>query len=97
MLVHVASSCSESSLCVLHYHDQFHQQPLVPCKPHGTYALQRPQQVAATQVAILDGNNQKVPTGKIGEVCVKGPNVTAGYLNNPSANKEAFAGAHPAC
>ena len=30
--------------------------------------------------------------GKIGEVCIRGPNVTAGYLNNPSANQEAFAG-----
>ena len=47
------------------------------------------------QVAVLDGNNQKVPTGKVGEVCIQGPNVTAGYLNNPSANKEAFAGEPP--
>eukprot|EP00983_Pelagomonas_calceolata_P067040 1149325-Pelagomonas_calceolata.AAC.4 len=30
--------------------------------------------------------------GAIGEVCVRGPNVTAGYLNNPKANEEAFAG-----
>ena len=44
------------------------------------------------QVAVLDGNNQQVPTGKIGEVCIRGPNVTKGYLNRPEANKEAYAG-----
>lgn len=43
-------------------------------------------------MGILDGKNQLMPPGKIGEVCIQGPNVTKGYLNNPSANKEAFAG-----
>ena len=47
----------------------------------------------ALQVAILDQQNQKLPTGKIGEVCINGPNVTKGYLNRPEANQEAFAGA----
>ena len=44
------------------------------------------------QVAILDAGNRPLPPGKIGEVCSRGPNVTKGYLNNPAANKEAFAG-----
>ena len=44
------------------------------------------------QVAILDKNNRILPAGQAGEVCILGPNVTAGYLNNPSANVEAFAG-----
>ena len=44
------------------------------------------------QVAVLDGSNRQVPTGKIGEVCIQGPNVTKGYLNRPEANKEAYAG-----
>ena len=50
------------------------------------------QAAACKQVAVLDGSNQPVQAGKIGEVCIRGPNVTAGYLNNPAANKEAFAG-----
>ena len=44
------------------------------------------------QVGILDQKNKLVPTGKIGEVCIQGPNVTKGYLNRPEANEEAFAG-----
>lgn len=47
---------------------------------------------SAVQVAVLDGGNRQVPTGKIGEVCIQGPNVTKGYLNRPEANKEAYAG-----
>ncbi|KAF5836348.1 acetyl-CoA synthetase-like protein [Dunaliella salina] len=44
------------------------------------------------KVAILDAQNRLLSPGAIGEVCVRGPNVTAGYLNNPKANEEAFAG-----
>ncbi|ORX91463.1 acetyl-CoA synthetase-like protein [Basidiobolus meristosporus CBS 931.73] len=39
------------------------------------------------QIAILD--EQGNPT-ELGEVCIKGENVTKGYLNNPAANKSSF-------
>ena len=45
----------------------------------------------------MDQQNQKLPVGKIGEVCINGPNVTKGYLNRPEANQEAFAGASKRC
>ena len=44
------------------------------------------------KVTILDERNQESPTGNIGEVCIRGPNVTKGYINRPEANEEAFAG-----
>ena len=44
------------------------------------------------KVTILNEKSQQVPTGKIGEVCIRGPNVTKGYINRPEANEEAFAG-----
>ena len=39
---------------------------------------------------ILNNNDTEVPTGEAGEVCVRGPNVTPGYLNRPDENKKAF-------
>jgi acyl-CoA synthetase (AMP-forming)/AMP-acid ligase II len=41
-------------------------------------------------VAILDRAGHRVPHGAEGEICIKGANVTPGYINNPKANEEAF-------
>jgi len=41
-------------------------------------------------VKILDQEGKEVPQGKEGEICIKGSNVTKGYLNNPEANKSSF-------
>ncbi|KAH6674604.1 hypothetical protein B0J14DRAFT_617276 [Halenospora varia] len=42
------------------------------------------------EVAILDGDGNKVPQGSEAEICIRGENVTKGYLNNPEANKSSF-------
>ena len=42
------------------------------------------------EVKILDGNGNEVPQGSEAEICIRGENVTKGYLNNPKANEESF-------
>lgn len=41
-------------------------------------------------VKILDQEGNEVPQGLEAEICVRGENVTKGYLNNPEANKSSF-------
>ena len=42
------------------------------------------------EVRILDEAGKEVPQGTAAEICVRGENVTKGYLNNPSANESSF-------
>ncbi|KAK0549351.1 hypothetical protein OC846_003551 [Tilletia horrida] len=42
------------------------------------------------EVKILDGQGREVAQGSEGEVCIRGANVTKGYINNDKANKESF-------
>jgi len=45
---------------------------------------------AGPEVAILGEEGKPLPPGQPGEVVIKGPNVTAGYVANESANAAAF-------
>ncbi|KAG8761884.1 hypothetical protein FRC11_012536 [Ceratobasidium sp. 423] len=42
------------------------------------------------EVSVRDDSGKEVKRGEIGEVCVRGANVTKGYWNNEKANKEGF-------
>ncbi|KAL3141143.1 hypothetical protein ABBQ38_003493 [Trebouxia sp. C0009 RCD-2024] len=69
---------------------QMTSNPLPKHGPHKPGTVGRAQ--GSVKVATLDQHNKATPPGKIGEVCIQGPNVTKGYLNRPEANEEAFAG-----
>ncbi|MCL4185623.1 MAG: AMP-binding protein, partial [Burkholderiaceae bacterium] len=45
---------------------------------------------AGPDVAIMDGSGRLLPPHNVGEVVIRGENVTRGYENNPKANAEAF-------
>jgi len=43
-------------------------------------------------IVSLDDPKQVLPTGEVGEIRIKGPNVTKGYWNKPKETAEAFVG-----
>ncbi len=45
---------------------------------------------AGPEVDIMDEQGKILPRGETGEIVIRGPNVTAGYENNPKANAENF-------
>jgi acyl-CoA synthetase (AMP-forming)/AMP-acid ligase II len=45
---------------------------------------------AGPEVAVMDDDGAILPQGGVGEVVIRGPNVTPGYDNNPAANERAF-------
>lgn len=63
--------------------------PLPQDGPHKPGSVGRAQGV---DIAILDETGTPCPASTVGEVCIRGRNVTRGYLNNPDANRASFAG-----
>jgi acyl-CoA synthetase (AMP-forming)/AMP-acid ligase II len=45
---------------------------------------------AGPELAVMDAEGALLPVGEVGEIVVRGANVTAGYQNNPDANASAF-------
>jgi fatty-acyl-CoA synthase len=48
------------------------------------------QKVLHTEVRIVDETGLDVPVGEMGELWVRGPNITPGYWNRPNANLSSF-------
>jgi len=66
-----------------------HQMTSNPLPP----AARRPGTVgiaAGPEVSVMDEAGTLLPAGDIGEIVIRGPNVSDGYENNPAANAEAF-------
>ncbi|MES1150579.1 MAG: AMP-binding protein, partial [Dongia sp.] len=65
---------------------QMASNPLPPlARKPGTVGI-----AAGPDMAIMDNAGNLLPRGATGEIVIRGPNVTAGYANNPKANAEAF-------
>ena len=65
---------------------QMASNPLPPeARKPGTVGI-----AAGPEIAILDTESRVQGPGQLGEVAIRGDNVTRGYRNNPEANNEAF-------
>ncbi len=65
---------------------QMASNPLPPRKRYpGSVGL-----AAGPEIAIMDEQGKLQPPGELGEVVIRGRDVTAGYENNPEANAKAF-------
>ncbi len=49
-------------------------------------------ELANNYLAIMDNQNNEMPEGKEGEICISGPVLAEGYLNNDPETKKAFIG-----
>ena len=66
-----------------------HQMASNPLPP----AVRKPGSVglaAGPEMAIMDDGGRVLPRGEVGEIVIRGANVTAGYESNAKANAEAF-------
>ncbi|MDH4419641.1 MAG: AMP-binding protein [Acidovorax sp.] len=60
--------------------------PVINTEFSGTIGLPLP----GIDIAIKDDEGNSLPQGESGEICIRGPNVMAGYYNQPEENAKAF-------
>jgi len=58
--------------------------PPAPRKP-GSVGI-----AAGPEIAVIDDDYHPLPPGGVGEIAIRGTNVTKGYVNNAKANRETF-------
>jgi acyl-CoA synthetase (AMP-forming)/AMP-acid ligase II len=66
-----------------------HQMASNPLPPHPRFAGSVGI-AAGPDIGIMDENGALLPTGELGEIVIRGRNVTQGYESNPDANAKAF-------
>lgn len=68
--------------------DKYHD----PQGPFAAKIASAGQPIFTVEVRIVDAQDRQVPQGDIGEIAVRGPNVMAGYWNNPEDTAYALRG-----
>lgn len=68
-----------------------HQMTSNPLPKHGVHKPGTVGKGTNVEITIMAEDGKILPVGVVGEVCIKGQNVTPGYHNNPKATEEAFA------
>jgi long-chain acyl-CoA synthetase len=83
---------------LLHIYGATETSPIVTLLPDQGQMLDNPrarscgQPAVGVEVRIADADGNPVPTGEIGEVCARGPNIMAGYWNKPEETARALRG-----
>jgi len=67
-----------------------HQMASNPLPPRGRKFGSVGLPTGTTNISILDVQGEPQPKNTLGEICIRGENVMAGYENNPSANSSSF-------
>lgn len=78
-------------------HEGYGQSEGGPCLTYNPMHLRRKPgsvglPVPGSELRLLDARGEEVPAGEIGEICVRGPHVMAGYRNRPDLTVEALRG-----
>jgi len=79
---------TETTVCATYYRHLISTSSGAPGKPGVSIPIGQP--IANYKVYILDSNDQLVPIGVPGEICVSGVGVTRGYLNRSELTAERF-------
>jgi long-chain acyl-CoA synthetase len=58
--------------------------------PHAYKRTSVGRAIPGVTLKVIDDQGKELAAGQEGEICIKGPNVTTGYLNLPEATKESF-------
>lgn len=69
-----------------------HQMTSNPLPKHGPHKPGSVGKGQGVDIVVLDAAGNSVVPGEVGEIWVRGANVTKGYRNNPEANQASFSG-----
>ena len=72
---------TEAAPCVTLLRPEYHT--VDPDSPFAGKLRSAGQAIPGVEVAVLDAKDRPVPSGEVGEVCCRGPNVMLGYRNLP--------------